>query len=280
MEAIAQDTIRGGISKVLRYRWTIFDEQGKFEWIPKELLDVDYTYQRQPKHSHILRIAKDWSWIACGTIAVTERDNKYFIIDGNHRKLASDKRDDISELPCMIYRTKGITDEAKSWLSVNTSRKHPYMYEKWNALVCIGDANVIDIIETLRATGHTISPNQGASNVAFPAALLRAWQSDAMLAKSLWPLCVSVHNGEYIHSDIWEGLFYLQRILNLEHPKFSVSSKNNIEKLKLSGRSKILEEISKAKSFFHKGGPRVYAMAIVQILNWGRADKNRIEIKS
>jgi len=32
-------------------------------------------------------------------------DNKWFVVDGQHRKLAADQRSDIRELPCLVFET-------------------------------------------------------------------------------------------------------------------------------------------------------------------------------
>src|SRR4051812_44439221 len=102
------------VSKVEKFGWIIVDKRGVAMDIPKCSLHVDKSYQRDALgSSKILRIAREWSWIACGRLIVGIRpDGSYVVIDGQHRKLAADKRSDIADLPCEVFEVLGPSQEA------------------------------------------------------------------------------------------------------------------------------------------------------------------------
>jgi len=101
--------------KTARYAWTIKNAPGEFLMIPKSELEVDHAYQRDRiNQRRVEELARAWDWIACGCLVVALRDdNKWFVVDGQHRKLAADQRSDIRELPCLVFETAGRREEAR-----------------------------------------------------------------------------------------------------------------------------------------------------------------------
>ena len=103
-----------GADKVARYNWIIRNAPGEFLMIPKQELEVDHGYQRNAVNQRrIDALCRTWDWIACGCLVVALRDdNRWFVMDGQHRKLAADMRSDIKELPCLVFETAGRREEA------------------------------------------------------------------------------------------------------------------------------------------------------------------------
>jgi len=260
----------GGMTKIERYNWQIQDNRGEFKWIPKTLLHVDHTYQRENcANSKILKYAKDWSWVACNTLAVVQRDGNYYVVvDGQHRKLAADKRSDINKLPCMVYKCKGIPSEAKAFLTLNNARTSVPAITKFKAKLAMNNPAAIAIQEILATTGHRIAGYTTSTAVSCPTILMKSFSKSPIITRSIWPLCVDIHNGEAIHSKIWEGLFYIEIMIQPTHQ--SLLDSFEYKKLVTAGKTKILDSINKSVAFFIKGTPRVYARGILNILNYKR----------
>ena len=88
-----------GQDKVARYNLTVRNAPGEFLMIPKTELEVDSAYQRNKiNQRRVDTLTRTWDWIACGCLVVALRDdNQWFVMDGQHRKLAADQRSDIQE---------------------------------------------------------------------------------------------------------------------------------------------------------------------------------------
>src|ERR1039458_1218404 len=84
------------VDKAPRYAWTIKNAPGEFHMLPKGELEVDPGYQRNKINlGRVVELSRAWDWIACGCLVVALReDNKWFVVDGQHRKLAADERSD------------------------------------------------------------------------------------------------------------------------------------------------------------------------------------------
>lgn len=121
--------------------WVITDAPGLFGEIDKNELRVHDSYQRNHVDSKCVKMAKEWSWIACGVIMIGERDGEFWVIDGQHRVMAARKRNDITTLPCMVFETTGIQQDATGFLACNTNRKPVSSYDKYRAGIVAGDKN-------------------------------------------------------------------------------------------------------------------------------------------
>ncbi|NQX93440.1 MAG: hypothetical protein HRT64_00670, partial [Erythrobacter sp.] len=142
-----------GHDKVKRYNWAKPTDKGEFRYIHKRLLRVNDAYQREAFKSKQIELASNWSWIACGVIIVAERDGHFWTIDGQHRKLAADRRSDITELPCMVFKVDGVREEAKAFLATNTNRKPVTALGKFKALLTAEDPAALLVDAVVRDCG-------------------------------------------------------------------------------------------------------------------------------
>lgn len=112
------------LSKVERYGWKTAEGMGVMRLIDKRELRVDHVYQRDENNEDkILAMARNWSWLACGALIVGHRSGLYYVIDGQNRWAASMKRQDIANLPCVVFEVADVADEARGFLAANTLRK-------------------------------------------------------------------------------------------------------------------------------------------------------------
>jgi hypothetical protein len=259
------------LNKVERYSWTVKDEPGKYMLINKRKLGVKLKYQREPNKKKILQIARKWSWIACGalTVAYSPEENEYHVIDGQHRKLAADEHPEIKELPCLVFDVQEMAQEADSFIVNNTMRVGLKKIEKLPAQLIRGDAHIIELVEMLEETGHEFSGNKGPKKVSFLSALEKSYLEDERLTKDLWPKLVEIADGGCVDGQIWKGLYYLGKRYQMEP---------HILKLKNAGIETIRHEIRKKIGFNGKGGDKIYAYGILEIINKGKEQKNRLTI--
>ena len=137
------------VDKIERYGWTYRDEPGELKYINKNLLEIDESYQRTHNREKARSMASAWSWVACGTIIVGYRCGVYFVIDGQHRVIASRFRSDIIELPCIVFKTEDREEEASGFLNANTLRKPVRIIDKYKALLVAKDDLALYIKDVL-----------------------------------------------------------------------------------------------------------------------------------
>lgn len=260
------------VSRVDRYGWTVADAPGKYVQYHKQDLIVDKSYQRDLRQNKVLLIAREWSWIACGALIVIEHpeiQNKYLVIDGQHRKAAADLRHDITRLPCLVFEIGSKKDEADGFLKINTMRTGLTKFEKVNAQIIRGDESILSIKAMVEKTGHTLSKGDGPKDVRCIAAIERAWNIDSELTERLWPIVVYVCDDKQVTKTIWDGFFYIYQRHDIEP---------HAAKLKKLGKEKIIQEIAKATAFLGVGSIKAYAHGVLKLINYGRQEKNKISI--
>lgn len=265
-----------GLSKVIRYKWKSNDDKGEFTWVHKASLSVDFAYQRDATHGKVIEIAKDWSWMGCGVILVVRRpDGLLYVIDGQHRVSAAMKRDDITDLPCMIFDVSEVCDEAKGFLNANTLRKPVPAVAKFRAMVVAGDRRAAVVQEVLDELGMTIG--KAGSNRVFGSiawAVSAAGQDVASFRKTMYAakeLC-----GEFgvMGEHLCRGLFALQRRHSaLDNVKF-------VKRMMSIGYEAIVNDIHAASVYFKQGGERVWKTGILNAVNRGLRNRFYDESKS
>lgn len=148
----------GRMSKVEVYGWEIVDSPGKFKWIEKGFLNVDDDYQRDNLNlARVVRIASAWSWVRLGTLLVAERpDTSLWVFDGQHRKLGADRRSDITKLPCMVFASTGMRQEAGNFLNVNSDRGPVKSVDTFKAKLVAGDPVATSVKKLIGASKYEV----------------------------------------------------------------------------------------------------------------------------
>lgn len=116
--------------------WMRDDGQGRLEYIDKNILQIDYSYQRNPVKNKVDILVRKWEWRHCGVLVVAERvDDSLWVIDGQHRLEAAKRRQDIDSMPCVVFRSLGRQSEASEFLGANVNRKPLTAIERHKAAV-------------------------------------------------------------------------------------------------------------------------------------------------
>lgn len=258
-------------TKIERYGWEICDSPGELKYINKEKLLVDERYQRTANRNRILNIARNWSWVACGTITVADREGEYYVIDGQHRVIASQSRADISSLPCVVFQVEALRDEAAGWIHANTNRKVPTSQERFRASLVSGDPNAIYLQETFNRLGFKIvNAPTGALQIKSITAPMRILERDReqfdFLMELLHELCADHPITEWLIS----GLDYLGQDYDLKNER--------LRKRIIQVGPKALQTAAKeAAAYYARGGAKVWAAGMIKEINLGL--RNKIEPK-
>lgn len=253
------------------------DDEGQLAWIDKQLLRVDPEYQRTEAVSakRVLSIANTWSWEACGTLTVSLRDDgHYYIIDGQHRWLAAMKRSIVAALPCIVFSNTGVSKEAESFVWSNTNRGHVREIDKFKAELKAGDKTAVAVMQAIENSGYRITTAASSSHAVACLKLLKAsYNTSPSRFIRIWELLVEVHNGEPISTNVFAGCFYLEGVL--EKQGKSITTRTYRESLTRAGADGLKRAIDKTRAFEGRGGAKVCAQGVANLLNKGRAN-NRI----
>jgi len=270
MKAMTSNEVnsRTGTSKVKQYGWELKDKPGDLVWLSKGELTVDHTYQRKAQHKRVLNIAQKWSWLACGVIVVAKRENeqRFYVVDGQHRVLAAMKRNDIDRMPCLVFKTESAKEEAAGFYDTNTGRRLPTSLEKWKAQLMRGDETTTFVDSLIHQAGRVASGTTGAGEVRCLTAMLRAADRDRELLGRMWPLVTEVCQGKTMHERIFEGLLYLEERLPEGQ---SLTERRWRERVARVGFTGLLDAAQRAATFYARGGPRVWGLGMLEALNKG-----------
>ena len=270
MQTMMSDEVhsRSGISKVKQYGWGLKDSPGELVWLNKNELFIDHSYQRDASRSRVMAIAQNWSWLAAGVIVVAKReeDQRFYVVEGQHRVLGARKRSDIERLPCIVFKTESAKQEAAGFYDANTARKLPTTLEKWKAQLMRGDATTIFADDLIRQAGRVPSNTSGPSDVRCLTALLRAVDTDREMLCRMWPLVVEVCHGQSIHERVFEGLMWIEAHLPEGQ---SLTNKRWRERVTRVGFAGLLDAAQRAATFYARGGQKVWGLGQLEALNKG-----------
>jgi len=251
----------GKTTKIDRYKWIIKNKQGELKWLNKDSLAVDESYQRSASRAKVLRIAREWSWIACGVISVAKRASGFFVIDGQHRVLAARNRADIDDLPCVVFDSDGAEKEARAFLDTNKNRKAMTSIESFKAMTIAMEPVAIFVKETLEKNSITISTSASRplefKSLTF--AIKTAKEAPEIFVELfdlIGKLCVACP----IRERVAGGLFYLAKKGFFQKKGF----KDRVLKI---GHEALFQAANKAAAYFAAGGEKVWASGILDTIN-------------
>lgn len=124
------------------------------EWIDKQVLRVDPSYQRtmESRRSQQLveRIAAEFDWMRFGLVTVTRQN---CIVDGQHRHGGALLRDDVTEVPCLVLPTDDAAEAARVFVSLNRDRVALTPLALFKAELAAGNKDALQIAAVCKAAG-------------------------------------------------------------------------------------------------------------------------------
>lgn len=264
------------VDKTEMYGWRTLDEPGVLYEADKNDLNVDATYQRVAVSEHrVATIRSEWSWIACGTILVAERDDhSLWVIDGQHRVIAAGRRSDITTLPCLVFKSQGVEFEADAFYRANAIRGAVRPYDKLRALVAAGDSLARDTVHLMEEQGYKPTHISGAAHtVNCVAAFMSAMKASPNAIKRVWPLTARLHNGIQIKKHVLDAMIYLGRFGtdDITAPQWE-------KRVLKHGLHVINDAIERRRAMTERGGQKLAALATIDIINRGVPKKATMQI--
>lgn len=131
--------------------------------VPLSRLYIPVRYQRALEGSQSLgsieHIQRNFNWAEFGALLVCKtqaKDEKYGVIDGQHRFRAAELRDDIQEVPCIIIAPRSIEEQARIFLNVNSRRVPLNAFQLHRAALVAQDPVALEIERVCRESDVTI----------------------------------------------------------------------------------------------------------------------------
>jgi hypothetical protein len=259
------------VPKREKFSWSNPCEPGTFLLARKEDLNIDGTYQReQVSESKVREIAKDWDWKLYGVLSVILRpDGSLWVYDGGHRCRAAFLRDDITELPCMVFEVEDKTDEARAFLGTNMLKTFVSAYHKHRASVITREPVALAAQAILDKYGYVTSATATKNGFAAISKLQTIVKEDADTAEKVFAACVDIAgpHQDPISGEVIGAIFRCQKKLE---GKADILKNGHLDKLKKETIPGIEAAIRREKHIVGRGGSVIAAKAILDLLNKGK----------
>lgn len=279
-DEIKNDPNGNDIDKINVYRWEEAGEHGQFKMINKKSLKIDLEYQRELiAQERSIKIARLFKWTLFGALMVIERDNgDLFVVDGGHRLRATWKRSDITDVPCMVYTAKSIREEAKMFVDLNTSPVGMSAYQRFRAQLVAEEPYAVQANTLIQKYGYVFTKHGGEQ---FSCGAVQAIQNKIKrnneAADKTIKILTEICEGEPLRKNPVDALFYL--ITN--NGGIDFYNEYPFIKMKNAGIDAIENEIIRVTRIAQKGGEKVSAMGLLNIINSGSGTyrkQNRVKI--
>lgn len=262
----------GTVDKAETFGWVTVDKRGRYRSVPKEHLRADHAYQRTHVNwARVNRIAARWSWVRFVALAVSERpDGSLWVVDGQHRKLAADKRSDIADLPCVVFATDGPVAEARMFLDINRDRGAVRAIDAFAALTAGGDPAAVAVRGMVEADGYVIGRANTGRQTRCVSRLLRAYDDfGERTVRVAWGLSVRLADGDPVTDDLFAPLAHLEHAL-VRRGDPSLESPGLADALVRAGATRVRDAARASRVYHNSASPLTSADGVLNLLNKGR----------
>lgn len=136
---------------------------GRLEWIALSDLVIDERYQRAimgAGEKNIRRMIEQFSWALFAPLVVALRrelggDDRYAVIDGQHRAVAAKLHGGIETVPCLVLQCD-VADEARAFAAINGLVTRLHTVHVFRARIAGGDPVAVAIGRLCKAAGVVI----------------------------------------------------------------------------------------------------------------------------
>lgn len=261
------DDARGFDACDSTYDWDAQSGPGRLEMLHKDHIHIEAAYQRQSLQSKISAISTAWSWLSFGALVVGRRDGRYWVIDGQHRLLAARKRSDVTHVPCVVFQTKSVKSEAKSFLDLNTFRRPVSAVSKQKAMVAAQDEVAVYVQRKLESLGVSVTERvSGGGQIKSVAWCTARAAENRSSFDAVIELCAELSGADDlpIKQRLLDGLWVINaRVKN------GLYDKRLVKRLREKGARVLLNAAGKASAFYANGGGKVWAQGMLAEINKG-----------
>lgn len=256
-----------GVDKVKRYGWTVQDEPGEIRMLHKNVLQVHPAYQRDLVQQKVSEISAAWSWVAMGALVVGERGGEFWVIDGQHRAAAAKRRSDITHLPCVVFKTVDVQQEARGFLTIQTMRKPVTAVAKQKAMVAAGDDVAAFVQEQCAALGlRIVGYSTSAGQIKCVAWCHRRAAENREQFRAVLTLGAELCTRDDlpVGQRLLEGLW----VLNAKCGQ-GLADPRLVKRLREKGARVLVDAANRAAAYYADGGSRVWAQGMLAEINKG-----------
>lgn len=150
------------------------------EHIPFNSLQYDDRVQREkPVQARVRKLRDQWDFDKVGTLRVSQRDDgSYWVIDGNHRRLAAiDGGYGSTKARCEVHRGLTLKNEAEQFLACNDVRPVTPL-DKYRAGIEAENPTCIGVRDTLARHGLKAANTHADGSVACVGECLALYERD------------------------------------------------------------------------------------------------------
>lgn len=147
---------------------------GELKMIPIDRLVVEHGYQRQLSANALARMGK-WDWSLCSTLSCCADNGKFHVVDGQHR-LALAKEYGVKALPCYVFSSDSVADEARAFAAIQMQRRAVLPVEYLRALVAAGDSDAMNIEAIALANGYRLAGGNANDVISAARALIKSYE--------------------------------------------------------------------------------------------------------
>lgn len=256
---------RDSVDRVQRYAWKPLDDPGIFMMQPKRALCVNDAYQREANSPKVLNIAREFSWRACGVLIVVIRaDGRHEVVDGQHRWLGAMKRDDIEDLPCLVFDGVSAQEAANTFLAVNTNRKPLRMIDRMKALAITGDEAAVNAKRLAEDSGRKIAHHASPQTISCISALMTLAEEDVDALDRVWPAIVDLCAGQPMPNNIVKAAFWLETHATAG---CSLSANPWRKRLPAAGYDAVIAAMRRSREYHMNGSARTDGLGMLAALN-------------
>lgn len=136
---------------------TIIGARPKLLWLPLTRLYVDDRYQRNVLErglTNVYRIAREFDWRKFAPVIVAEVEDRFAIVDGQHRCYAAALRD-LAEVPCYVIQAT-LAEQASAFTAINARITRISEMHVHHAAVTAGERDAVEIHNACEAAGVTV----------------------------------------------------------------------------------------------------------------------------
>jgi hypothetical protein len=256
--------INGSIQdKVKIYGWTVKDQPGRFGMLNKGLLQVSPAYQRNLVESKAVSMASAWSWFACGTIIVGKRNGVFWVIDGQHRVAAAKRRSDIKTLPCLVFESDSIAQEAQGFLDANTGRRPVFSTDKYRAALAADDATAVKFNGICSRLNIRVSATANkARDLKCIAWALSRTKEDATMLETVLDAAIDVSGNLPLHEKVLGSLWHIHKNADV-----GLTDTRLRARLKKLGAAGIMKAADRAMEYHERRSHKVCAEGVMKEVN-------------